>query len=83
MSHFQSQPYLGHTYQVPIQPQPSMIHYGYHHGMKIPTTQAIPGHPCHPPLGVGLNPQGYQTLQQDPVTIYWNPTFTKFILANE
>lgn len=63
---FQSQPYLDQTYRVPIQPQPSMVHPGYLGGIPIPTTQAVLGYPRYLPLGVGLNPQCYQTLLQDP-----------------
>ena len=35
---FKSLSYLGHTYQVPVQPQPSMIHTSYPGGIPIPTT---------------------------------------------
>lgn len=63
---FQSQPYPGHTYQVPHQPQLGMVHPGQPGGIPISTAQAIPGYPRYPPPGVGLNPQGYQTMHQDP-----------------
>lgn len=43
-----------------------MIHLGYPRGMQIPTALTIPGYPWHPPSRIGLNPQGYKTLQQDP-----------------
>jgi len=59
---FKSQPYPGHTYQVPVQPQPSMVHPGYHGGIPIPTTQAILGYHVYPPPRAGLSLQGYQTL---------------------
>lgn len=62
----QSQPYPGHTYQVPVQPQPGMVHPVYPGGIAITTAEAIPGCLGYPPLGVGLNPQGYQILPQDP-----------------
>lgn len=63
---FQSQTYPGHNYQVHVQPQHGISCLGYSGGMQIPTAQAILGYPGYPPLGVGLNPQGYQNLQQDP-----------------
>lgn len=37
-----------------------MTHPSYPRGMQISTTQAIIGYPRHPPLGIGLNLQGYK-----------------------
>lgn len=43
-----------------------MVHPVYPGGIPIPTAQTIPGHLGYPPPGVGLIPQGYQSLPQDP-----------------
>lgn len=43
-----------------------MVHLGYPGGIQISTTHTILGYPRYLSPRVGINPQGYQTLLQDP-----------------